>query len=62
MMCTYCDNFETNVWPCMKLHYKHKHPTVKRPDKLFTREARTGYGDYGLFYELQLTDGVQSKV
>jgi len=42
MMCTYCDNFETNVWPCMKLHYKHKHPTVKRPDKLFTREARTG--------------------
>ena len=38
--CTDC-TFETNVWPCMRLHYKQKHPSVKRPDKLFTKEYRT---------------------
>ena len=42
MMCTDCDNFNTNVWPYMRLHYKQKHPSVKRPDKFFTREARLG--------------------
>ena len=41
-MCTDCDNFNTNVWPYMRLHYKQKHPSVKRPDKFFTREARLG--------------------
>jgi len=40
MKCTDCD-FETNLWFGMRSHYKLKHPDVKAPYGLFTKEARS---------------------
>lgn len=40
MICTNCDNYKTECWKWMRDHFKIFHPEVKRPDKLFTREAR----------------------
>lgn len=39
MMCTDC-SFKCLGWGVMRNHYKIEHPTVIRPDKYFTREAR----------------------
>ena len=41
-ICTECDNYRTDVWKWMRTHYKVFHPKVKRVDKLFTKEFRTG--------------------
>jgi len=39
MRCTDCD-FRVDDWIEMRIHYKFHHTEVKRPDKLFTKEAR----------------------
>lgn len=39
MMCVYCD-FRCDYWDEMRTHYKQTHPYEKRPDKLYTYEAR----------------------
>ncbi|KKN76232.1 hypothetical protein LCGC14_0372580 [marine sediment metagenome] len=38
-MCPIC-NMRRDDWPKMRLHIKVNHPEIKRPDKLFTKEAR----------------------
>ena len=40
MICTDF-KFFTFYWDEMRHHYKIKHPEVKRPDKYFTKEARS---------------------
>ncbi len=40
MMCTDCD-FNSQDWDEMRGHYRKDHPEVKRPDKYFTKEARS---------------------
>ena len=39
MMCPLC-NMRRETWPKMRTHIQVTHPEIKRPDKLFTKEAR----------------------
>lgn len=39
MMCPNC-SIHLDTWVEMRAHYKFIHPEEKRPDKLFTKEAR----------------------
>lgn len=39
MQCTDCD-FNSHFYDIMRSHYKQKHPSIKYPSKLFTKEAQ----------------------
>ena len=39
MLCTNC-SYHSKTWDDISRHYREKHPEIKRPDKLFTKEAR----------------------
>ncbi len=40
MICTDCP-FTSKTWDDMARHFRDKHPEIQRPDKLFTKEARS---------------------
>lgn len=43
MMCPLCvgNEYHAETWSVMRQHIKDFHPEEKRPDKLFTKEARS---------------------